>query len=175
MVYQADTYWGIARRLLVIILLCLGCGPEGRLQRPAEAGAPTPTMESPAGEIDQVASQVQQLRDAPARLEETAFGAIELSGVDSLITSLHSHGMEAVRALIECISDQTASRVRFRGADVPVGVLCGMALHRIAYPSARETDPRWPGVVTPLIAPAALKDAREAWERELAAGRIRIG
>lgn len=72
-------------------------------------------------------------------------------------------------SLIDCLDDTTASASTVDGKPVAVGLVCYQALSQLAYyePTARTGDiaESWPGFLTPLASPDAMRAAKTAWKK----------
>ena len=71
--------------------------------------------------------------------------------------------------LVECFTDTSATRVKYRGRPLSRGGLCYLALHNLAY---RETDPdqNWPGNFFDFPTPDRLRAAQQAWREAVKKG-----
>ena len=139
---------------------------EGRLDQPeAEPLASTQSLGDLLGRLRNIEGQFT--------ISQTAMWSLE--GHDDVFAAFYDHGDTAVRALVECLDDPSASRVTLLAAPVPFGVLCGLALQRTAYPTEHEDgDGSWDGAVHPSSTVEQLVRAKEAWLEVLRTGRYRI-
>jgi hypothetical protein len=102
-------------------------------------------------------------------------GTWSFTGDHALLASFYPFGNEAVASLVECLDDLEATPVMLQNKPVPVGVMCGLALQRMASATDHEDDAGdWPGVVLPTATPEQLRAAKDAWKVVLETRRYQI-
>lgn len=174
----------VGRRKWVVLSLgyiVAGCDVDAtREVQPVQAA---PTLESAVSDtsptVPEAPPSLQVLLDALGTLEGkfvvAANGTWMFEGDRSVLIAFYDFGDAAVEALVDCLDAETPSGVLLRSAPVPLGVLCGQALHGMAYPILHEDgDGDWPGTVLPTATLEELSRAKVAWVEVLRLRTYRI-
>jgi hypothetical protein len=158
---------------MTLLTLIGSCRSRGADSAPVVSEVDSQIARADTG--DSLTALLQQLHNARGEFMRGSNGTWVFSGNQTLLGSFYPFGDRAIAKLVDCLDDSDLTRVTLQSKPVPVGVLCGLALQRMASATEHEDDAGdWPGVILPTATPDELRAAKAAWKVVLESGRYRI-
>jgi hypothetical protein len=173
----------LEKALLASVAVGAACGTSSDARRPDSSTRQRPDSltASPSASAVQGAQQaarrssaplpvlLDSLRRLPGEFSLSPGKVWQFSGENAVFSALFDHGDSAVVSLVDCIDRSDLAVATLAGRHVTLGVMCGMALQRMASATEYEDGPGgWAGTIAPTATLVQLREAKQAWQKVIA-------